>query len=277
MLAHSITSSWSFALLLSSIALVSASTPVTQLFVVGCSALVYERIDPIINPGNISGHVHMISGGNAINFTMQDTTPSTSTCTSCNFAQDLSNYWTPNMYYTNRNGTFTAVPIQGAGGMDIYYKQGSTSPTGNSSLTAFPQGFRMVAGNPSLRSCPPGPAGVPLAPISMGCYNGGAENDTIGFPNAACSSGLRMQINFPPCWDGVNLQSADNSHVSYPVGYNVMGRCPASHPVPMINLFYEITYETFRFEFWTPEGLGQPFVLSMGDASVSLSSNCVSL
>jgi hypothetical protein len=45
-----------------------------------------------------------------------------------------------------------------------------------------------------------------------------------------------MEISFPQCWDGVNLDSPDHkSHMAYPDYRNRPARstCPASHPVPI--------------------------------------------
>jgi hypothetical protein len=61
------------------------------------------------------------------------------TCTSCTFDQDLSNYWTANVYFRARNGTFKRVPQMvndqiGAAnaGITVYY----TAP-GPNTVTAF--------------------------------------------------------------------------------------------------------------------------------------------
>jgi hypothetical protein len=60
-------------------------------------------------------------------------------CTTCTFDQDLSNYWTANVYFRARNGTFKRVPqmvndVIGAanGGITVYY----TAP-GPNTVTAF--------------------------------------------------------------------------------------------------------------------------------------------
>jgi hypothetical protein len=48
-------------------------------------------------------------------------------------------------------------------------------------------------------------------------------------PDARQNS-LRLHVNFPNCWDGVNLDSADHkSHVAY----SAAGHCPSTHPVPV--------------------------------------------
>ena len=80
----------------------------------GCSQLTIDRIDPLVNPGALpSPHMHQIIGGNSFNVTMAPGThdPSTSsTCTSCTYSEDFSNYWTANVYFKARNGTYKRVP-----------------------------------------------------------------------------------------------------------------------------------------------------------------------
>jgi hypothetical protein len=61
-----------------------------------CSQLVVERTDPLVEPGvKYTAHLHQIVGGNSFNVTMDAAThdPATlSTCTSCSFVEDMSNY-----------------------------------------------------------------------------------------------------------------------------------------------------------------------------------------
>lgn len=44
--------------------------------------------------------------------------PSLSTCTSCQFTEDFSNYWTAVIYYKAKNGTFKRVPQIAQAGME---------------------------------------------------------------------------------------------------------------------------------------------------------------
>jgi hypothetical protein len=54
-----------------------------------------------------------------------------STCTTCSFAQDKSNYWTAVMFFKHKNGSYIRVPQVGNGGpegklindggLDVYY------------------------------------------------------------------------------------------------------------------------------------------------------------
>ena len=116
----------------------------------GCSTISIQRLDPLVEPGNIpSAHVHQIVGGNAFAATMSsganNNISETATCTSCFFSEDFSNYWTAVMYFKARNGTYKRVPIvansalEGStDGMTIYYTQKDFNSNGKAKITAFP-------------------------------------------------------------------------------------------------------------------------------------------
>jgi hypothetical protein len=64
------------------------------------------------------------------------------------------------------------------------------------------------------------------------------------------------------------------SHVSYPANgtFDNQGPCPASHPVRIPQILYEVIFETKEFntkEQW-PEDGSQPFVWSFSDRRVIL-------
>ena len=69
--------------------------------------------------------------------------PGESTCTTCSFSEDFSNYWTAVLYFRARNGTFKRVPqisqISGAtGGITVYYMADALyETTQKSKVTAF--------------------------------------------------------------------------------------------------------------------------------------------
>ncbi len=90
-------------------------------FIVGCGSRLYDqRIDAIVNPGTPSGHVHTVMGGNGMNFTMSATLANDATCSTCEIQQDLSNYWTPKMYYYNMTtGQFVVVSAPGSETMNV--------------------------------------------------------------------------------------------------------------------------------------------------------------
>lgn len=85
--------------------------------------------------------------------------PSLSTCTSCQFTEDLSNYWTAVLFFKAQNGTYKRVPIRGNvgfegsnGGMTIYYMQdGLADFEQKSTVTAFrPVSFSPLRHPPDL-------------------------------------------------------------------------------------------------------------------------------
>lgn len=125
-------------------------------------------------------------------------------------------------------------------------------------MVAFPPEFRMVAGDPNLRSFNDTPA---QNAITWACLG---TNTPLsgGMPNMKCPDGLRAQVFFPSCWDGKNVDTPDHkSHLTYPSGVTT-GACPASHPKRLISIFYEILFNAPNFE-WS--GNQHPFVLSHGD------------
>lgn len=96
----------------------------------GCSQLTIDRIDPLVNPGSLpSAHMHQVIGGNSFNASMDPSShdpASLSTCTSCTYSEDFSNYWTGNIYFKAKNGTYKRVPqvanlgLGVQGGMTVY-------------------------------------------------------------------------------------------------------------------------------------------------------------
>jgi hypothetical protein len=233
------------------------ASPATAFWRLPCvSPIVVERLDPIVNPDAVSTHVHTIMGGNGFAKVMDYNTTQSSTCSSCTVIGDNSNYWIPNLWYQGSDGKFTSV--NQVGGATVYYLQRGGD---GEKLKAFPPGFRMLAGDTAKRT-----AGTDFASqaISYNCL-GTSNPETNAFPNYNCPSGLRAQVFFPSCWDGQNLDSGDHkSHMSYPVGAYNNGKCPSTHPVHLISIFYEVVFDTNKFASqWS--GGKQPFVWSNGD------------
>ncbi|GAA6057272.1 hypothetical protein JCM3770_004527 [Rhodotorula araucariae] len=225
--------------------------------------LILERVDPIIQPHVVSAHVHTVAGGS--NFGPDSTYESmrASECTSANAKEDKSAYWTPALYFHAKNDTF--IPVRQLGGGLIYYLF-RFNEADKTNVTAFPPGFRMVAGDPFARTY--NQTGSAQDTIGWNCL-GGPEPTRVegsGLPvDRYCADNLRGEIRFPSCWDGVNLYNRDNSHVAYSAGE--IGPCPDTHPVRLVTLFYEISYavqdlEPYRQEAANPS---QPFVLANGD------------
>lgn len=111
------------AALLATLATTVAATKDSRTFAVnhfyGNGPLTMGRMDPIINPGVASSHVHAIQGGSNFALTMSDDTLLNSNCTSSLVKNDKSNYWTPSLWFQDpTNGSLTPVPMFY---MNVYY------------------------------------------------------------------------------------------------------------------------------------------------------------
>lgn len=102
----------------------AAYSPNSRTFAVnrfyGDGALMEGRVDPIVNPGVPSGHVHTIQGGNAFAMNMSENQAlEQSTCTSSLIKNDKSNYWTPKLYFQDPE-THLLEPVE-LFYMNVYY------------------------------------------------------------------------------------------------------------------------------------------------------------
>jgi len=217
-----------------------------NVFTVDMAPLTVQRLDPIVfNDISPEGHVHSIFGASGFSRTGTYDELINSKCTTGNIKKDLSNYWVPSLYVEKPNGEVHYVEMY----MAVYYKlindccqttpPGGPNPIVPGSIHAFPPGFKMLAGGPMADG--PWEGG---ASVNHKCM--GAWIDTPAFPDRPelCTEGLRAEVSFPSCWDGVNLDSpTHNSHVSYrEPGSWEGGPCPASHPFMMPTVFFEAIY-----------------------------------
>lgn len=75
-------------------------------------------------------------------------------------------------------------------------------------------------------------------------------------------NGLRAQLNFQSCWDGVNLYLNESAHVAYLSDID-SGVCPPDHPVQLPHLFFEVLYWTIDID----QSEGGQFVFANGDTT----------
>ena len=104
---------------LAAVALLAHQVAAQNMLRFACSQLVVDRVDPLVDPGvAYTPHLHQIVGGNSFNLTMNpsEDPAAKSTCTSCSFKEDFSNYWTAVMFYKSKNGTYKRVTQIGNGG-----------------------------------------------------------------------------------------------------------------------------------------------------------------
>ncbi|KAF7717450.1 Uncharacterized protein PECH_000381 [Penicillium ucsense] len=222
------------------------------------------RLDPIVDPNTISNHVHVIHGSGS--FGMDSNTESLldSDCTSCAVKQDKSAYWTPALYFMHSNGS--AEMVEQVGGMLAYYLQYGDN------IKAFPDDFRMLAGDPYQRNFtwpvpdPPksswtgdaiSQAALRQKALGFNClhYASAPEGSLYRhflpdkkFLDEHCTDGIRLELLFPSCWNGKDTDSPDHrSHVAYPTLGNG-GTCPKGFETRLATLFFETIWNTYAFK-----------------------------
>ncbi|KAF6759834.1 hypothetical protein DFP72DRAFT_884346 [Ephemerocybe angulata] len=229
-------------------------------WLMGANPITKERIDPIVNPGKVSGHTHIVFGGSNFGLTASTENMRKSECSSVPVKEDKSNYWAPLLYFQWANGSFSSLD----GGSVIYYLFNDKAGT----TTAFPPDFRMLSGDPTLRSYN-ATSHAQLA-IDFLCldFNGQTTKHT-GLPEKQCPSGIRSQVNFPSCWDGKNVDSPDHkSHVAFRSGGPDSGDClDPKYPVNLPRIFMELYWNTGEFDNVRSQAMNpnQPFVFAYGD------------
>uniref|UniRef100_A0A0W0G435 DUF1996 domain-containing protein n=1 Tax=Moniliophthora roreri TaxID=221103 RepID=A0A0W0G435_MONRR len=220
--------------------------------------LTTQRIDPITNPGTVATHVHAVLGGSNFGLNLSTSWLRQSQCTSIPIAEDKSNYWFPQLYFQWRDGSFTSV--DGNAVIRSYYLF-SDAPN---STTAFPEDFRMLSGDPNLRTLDP--ASFAQQAITYICLNfDGVSSKHNELPVwKSCPSGIRSQVNFPSCWDGENVDSPDHrSHVAFLSTGPDNGTCnDPQYPYTLPRIFLEVYWITQPFEDHRNEAMtpSQPFV-----------------
>ena len=207
-------------------------------FRTGCQVTKYAFDDPIVFPGQPGkSHLHTFFGNTAIDaYTTASSLASTGNSTCRGGTINRSAYWVPSMIDVR-----TGAPLAPLFESNFYYKTGyAVAP---SMIRAMPPGLRIIAGD--SKGTPAAPSG---AAIYSCVWDGGNGNWQKSIPTdcpASANSWLIMGIDFPQCWDGVNLDSPDHkSHMANPVNVlaNNTGHCPASHPVAIPQIAFQILY-----------------------------------
>ncbi|KAJ5575333.1 hypothetical protein N7450_009232 [Penicillium hetheringtonii] len=241
----------------------------------GQGPLTMGRMDPIVDPGVPATHSHAIQGGSNFNLTMGNEDLMDSHCTSSLVDADKSNYWTPTLYFQDpANGSFVSVPMFY---MNVYY---FFEPT-DDEIKSFPVGLRMMSGDKSLRTPPPGGAANNLdtnqgdiQPVQWTCPRTSydppsypADSDGLhgvgiqdpnnqgagaGFPDANCdgyASPLRADIHFPSCYNPKAGLMDYKNNMAFPSSkgttYGKLN-CPEGW-IHLPHIFYEVYWNTPLF------------------------------
>jgi hypothetical protein len=170
--------------------------------------------------------------------------------TTCRIGADTAAYWIPTLYQGGRE----VRPVKA----QLYYVM-----RGYGQMRAFPAGLKVVSGDAAARR----PQARHIA--YWACGGGGGVRSAASATVPTCTSVrmrymvvvkrcpscapvrtrrdvrkqtfLELHVNFPDCWNGRDLDSADHiSHMAYSRQY----RCPASHPVKVPLIRLNVQYPT---------------------------------
>jgi hypothetical protein len=129
---------------------------------------------------------------------------------------------------------------------EVFYYSAAVSNL--ASIWAPPLGLRMVAGDATTT---PDKAAQSTSVARWHCQSwassdaeGGPWSSTI--PECRAPDMLRLDIFFPSCWNGKDLDSPDHkSHMAYPTGTTNNIACPTTHPYPIVRVSYHFAYPLF--------------------------------
>jgi hypothetical protein len=190
-------------------------------FVVECPFSHALSDDPILYPGDAgASHLHVFFGNTGAN---ADSTLESllDQGTTCEQREDRASYWAPALLDKGQ----LIVPVKSV----AYYRAGlGVDPT---SVVAFPAGLMMIAGDPMATEA------QPTSVVAWTCGNSSVR-DALP-PSCPADNGLRLDITFPDCWDGKNLDVAGHRTHMY---YSSSGECPKSHPVAVPQLIFSVAY-----------------------------------
>ena len=200
-------------------------------FRLGCFFSHMSFNDPIVYPGQPgASHLHTFVGNTGVDANSTSATIANSGNSTCSGGTlNRTAYWFPTMIDTT-DGT----PIAPSGFL-VYYKTGygGVKPA---DVKPVPNGLRMISGSASASSDATAQVG---RYVCVGGVNGVGWQKTI--PSTCYQDNqLIMEVSFPQCWDGVNLDSPDHkSHMAEATGSG----CPSTHPVALPAISYEIYYD----------------------------------
>lgn len=216
---------------------VFAEEPQEAVFQVHCSVNHTSKDDPIVFPNQPGkSHMHSFLGNTTTNAatTGDSLMASRSNCARNMETSDRSAYWIPSIYKRLPDGTLQLAPTRDQIAFIYYQRPGMSN---GPEVRAFPNGLRMIAGNPNATSANP----QPLSVVRWGCGGGGGGPQTSHMPNCPDpSQPLHGSVIFPSCWNGRDLDSPDHkSHMAYA---DTGGNCPSTHPVSLPELFIELDF-----------------------------------
>lgn len=211
--------------------------------------------DPIVFPGEAGrAHLHMFFGNHVADANSTASSLAANGETTCQGSElNRSAYWIPMVLAPRWDGDQPVSDADGAraydpvltidsiagenAGPDIYYKRAVRGR-----INPMPEGLRMIVGNAKAT------AAQEDIPVRFACESSvHSDNPTWhkNIPVCNVDDILNVDVFFPSCWDGENLDVPDHkSHMSF-VSLQDDGSldCPSTHPVPLPEVSYHFKYQ----------------------------------
>ena len=189
--------------------------------VVPCGFSHHSHDDPIVYPQQRGrSHHHTFFGNRSTNAFSTPASLRAGRRTTCGLPADTAAYWAPTLFV----GRQAVKPVV----LVATYTRKTSVP-----VEPFPPGLKMIAGDAHARTA----QSIQVAYWNC-AFAPGKHWSTIPTCSGA-RRGLQLNVSFPDCWDGKQLDSPNHqSHMAY----SSRGVCPESHPVEVPSLSLLITY-----------------------------------
>ncbi len=239
------------------------------IFRINCDFSHSSYNDPIVYPGHVdAAHLHRFYSNTQVDaFTTMESLYAQGESSCQGNKLNLSAYWVPALLapafnqatgtrQTDANGDPAWKVVPAVVGNDdeahevFYYSAGVDDLD---AIQPLPAGIRLIAGTPMTM---PG-SQQSTSIVRWHCQSWESSDATnprfsATIPECFEPDRVRMDIFFPSCWDGVNLDSSDHrSHMAYPVSAGGVTSCPSTHAVPVLRVSYHYAFGV-RPEFTHP-------------------------
>jgi hypothetical protein len=211
-------------------------------FRIFCGVSHMNNDDPMIFPNQQNAtHHHTYFGNTSVKFNSDlNNLSSIGNSTCWGGTMNRSAYWHPSMIDANGVPMVSDSGDGNGQGVLFYYKAGFDGVKPED-IKPAPKGLRMFTGNSNAKTS------SEMQNVNWHCHvpstgNGHSWNSKA-IPNCGVSEYLVMAMDFPRCWDGKNLDSPNHKdHMSKAVN----GSCPASHPVPIPQITFNMRFKVTK-------------------------------
>ena len=211
-------------------------------FRIFCGISHMNNDDPMLFPNQKDAtHHHTFFGNTSVKFDSDlNNLSSVGNSTCWGGTMNRSAYWHPSMIDANGVAMPPNDSNGNGNGVLFYYKAGFDGVKPED-IKPAPKGLRMFTGNSKAKTADE------VMDTKYHCLNHSTGTDYLtnskSIPNCGVGHSVTMQVSFPRCWDGKNLDSPNHrDHMSHAVN----GSCPASHPVAIPQITFNMRWKVTK-------------------------------